>query len=282
MKKIGIAISHAVIFTAVLVSAQENSIGKVFRVSGDSVEITGGHISRARRGQKLTVATSAGDVAVTVSEIFHTKLVCTSEAGKAAQITVGDRVFYAKPKATPGPKTAAPELSQHSDATVQDTKGRLVWKKCSEGSRATGNGCSLPSKYSQTCGEGESPCQSEAKRGKTGTLSFAAEACAKLNEAQGVAGRSNWRLPRAAELKSLVFCGNAAGTAPAGQGCPADARKPTIQGEFFPDTPAHCYWSSTAQKNEENLIYGVHFDDGNVTALDRATYCYVRCVSGGN
>ena len=269
-------------FTLALSPLPQNSAGKVFRVSGNSVEVTGGQISRARRGQKLTVATSAGDVALTVTEIFHTKLVCTSEAGKAAQISIGDKVFYAKPPVTPELKTAAPELSLHSDATIQDTKGRLVWKKCSEGSRATGNGCSLPSNYSQTCGDDQTQCQSEAKRGKAGTLSFAAEACAKLNEAQGLAGRGNWRLPRVAELKSLVFCGNATGTVPPGQGCPADARKPTIQSEFFPDTPAHCYWSSTAQRNEKNLIYAVRFDDGNVTALDRATYCFVRCVSGGN
>jgi hypothetical protein len=260
----------------------DTSVGKVFRISGTTVEVAGPKISRARRGQKLVIATSTGEIAIRVSEVFHTKLVCVADPSQTARIAIGNKVTLPGSKVAQDLPAEASSLEHHSDVTIASSKGRLVWKKCSEGSLVAINGCSLPSKYSQTCPGESLNCNVNTSLAHKGPISLAAQACAKLNEVPGFAQRVNWRLPTINELKNLIFCSEPISDDAKDStqsGCPSASRKPAIHPGYFPNTPADCYWSSTIDRKERNLIYSVHFDNGAVSAIDRATYCFVRCVS---
>jgi uncharacterized protein (TIGR02145 family) len=58
---------------------------------------------------------------------------------------------------------------------------------------------------------------------------------------------------------------------------------PTIKTTYFPDTQNAYYWTSTTYSPDITLAWVVDFNDGTVplTAGDKATLCYVRCVRGG-
>lgn len=72
---------------------QGNSVGQVFSISGDTIEITGNNISRLRKGSKVVIVGSGGNWVATVKATFHTKAVCTSS--QASRIAKGDKVYLA-------------------------------------------------------------------------------------------------------------------------------------------------------------------------------------------
>ncbi len=68
-------------------------IGQVFSIAGNTVHITGHGISRVTQGRKLMIATSSGDVVVTIGSIYHTKIVGTAPEISAKKIQKGNSVY---------------------------------------------------------------------------------------------------------------------------------------------------------------------------------------------
>lgn len=98
----------------------------------------------------------------------------------------------------------------------------------------------------------------------TYTWPLALAAC----EASSFAGYSDWRLPNARELMSIVDYSKSVG--------------PTLNAAFFPNTHPNYYWTSTTYAPDPTLAWYVDFSAGYVH-LDTKTNSasYARCVRGG-
>ncbi|WP_061223499.1 DUF1566 domain-containing protein [Leptospira weilii] len=126
------------------------------------------------------------------------------------------------------------------NGTVRDQNTGLLWSQCSEGQAGVGCiGASLDLDW------------------------FAAlNACNVLN----LAGRTNWRLPNANELLSIVDFNN---------------NNPAINAGFFSNTPNSAYWASTTYENNTNFAVGISFSDGALSPslFDKNQTLKVRCVT---
>jgi len=80
-----------------------------------------------------------------------------------------------------------------------------------------------------------------------------------------LAGYSNWRLPSAYELMSIVNC---------------DTYYPSIDTTYFPGTNASDYWSSTTSVINLSNAWYVYFYLGRVYERSKSDSYYVRCVRG--
>ena len=81
-----------------------------------------------------------------------------------------------------------------------------------------------------------------------------------------LSGYSDWRLPSAMELMSIVDYGT---------------YSPSIDTTYFSGTSASYYWSSTTLANDTSYAWGVGFSYGNVGNGSKSSGYYVRCVRGG-
>jgi hypothetical protein len=82
------------------------------------------------------------------------------------------------------------------------------------------------------------------------------------------ASYSDWRLPNARELMSLVDYGTDPG--------------PTIKSSFFPGTQANYYWTSTTYVQDPALAWYVDFSAGYLNRDDKVSGAsHARCVRGG-
>ncbi|QCF28125.1 DUF1566 domain-containing protein [Hydrocarboniclastica marina] len=131
----------------------------------------------------------------------------------------------------------------HGDATVTDAETGLMWSMCSMG---------------QTYNEGA--CSGSAK-----SLSWeqALQEARVLNNAGGIAGHSNWRLPNIKELGSLVEY---------------QCHSPAINLAAFPDTPSATYWSSTPDSRSGKKARSIYFVDGSDLTPDVSSGRFVRLV----
>lgn len=138
-----------------------------------------------------------------------------------------------------------------SDYVTTDNLSGLVWKSCTEGLSGS------------TCSGGTVLAIDWATA--TGTV------CSSLNSSNGgmgYAGRSDWRLPSIAEVKTLRnYAGN----------------NPATDSAFFPNTLAEDYWSSTSNQAVPAEAWKVSFvpliTSGASTILKTGSV-RVRCVSG--
>jgi hypothetical protein len=137
----------------------------------------------------------------------------------------------------------APESRYSIDATnglVRDLATGLIWKRCSEGQ------------------SGES-CVGIASTHNWGQALLLAN---DLNHA----GLSDWRLPNAEELNSLVETG---------------CFSPSINAIVFPGTESVGYWSSTAYELNPNFAWAAAFLVGGVAPIQKNGGLRVRLVRGG-
>ena len=85
-------------------------------------------------------------------------------------------------------------------------------------------------------------------------------------ESLELASYTDWRLPTAKELASIVD---------------NTMYNPSINTTYFPDTMADYYWSSTTDANYSAYAWYAHFNFGNVGSYDKTYGEYVRAVRSG-
>jgi uncharacterized repeat protein (TIGR01451 family) len=125
---------------------------------------------------------------------------------------------------------------------VTDRETGLIWKQCPQG--LSGASCAA---------------------GTLSTLSWSVALTAA--NAENFAGASDWRLPTALELRTLVETA---------------CYSPTINETAFPANGAGAYWTSTPQANTGiQLTWVQDFEQGSVGANTRDTLFGVRLVRGG-
>lgn len=109
-------------------------------------------------------------------------------------------------------------------------------------------------------------------RDKDRTYSWdGAQAYANTVNAQGLCGASNWRVPTAEELLTLIGAKSV--------GSPINAQR-LIDYDFFPNTVASDYWS--ASDSVDDNAWGVSFSDGGYAYLDKNAARFVRLVRDAN
>lgn len=126
------------------------------------------------------------------------------------------------------------------DGTVIDTQTQLMWMQCAEGQ--------------------EGPqCEGQVL---LYTWDSAMGVPTKLNDRAGFAGYTDWRLPTATELQSLVRTDS----------------HPTICNEAFPNAPMTLFWSSTKEAEDARGAWNVYFGTGSMGSNDRDNHYAVRLV----
>ncbi len=144
-------------------------------------------------------------------------------------------------------KSATAPLSQfktNDNGTVTDTKSKRVWLRCGLGMSWNGSSC----------------------EGKTLSYNWGAavEAVNELN-ANKVAGRNDWRLPKLSELQSIVE---------------NQCFKPAINLDVFPFTPESGFWSSTESSSAVPRAMMVLFIHGKEYIANKNQNWRVRPVAG--
>ncbi|AXR60503.1 DUF1566 domain-containing protein [Leptospira mayottensis] len=128
----------------------------------------------------------------------------------------------------------------NGNGTVTDQNTGLLWSQCSEGQGGVGcPGASLDLDWNA-----------------------ALNACNVLN----LAGRTNWRLPNANELLSIVDFNN---------------NNPATNAVSFPNTPNSSYWTSTTYENNTFFAVVISFVTGSLRMdlNDKLQALKVRCVT---
>ena len=137
------------------------------------------------------------------------------------------------------------------DGTVVDTQTGLMWKKCSEGMTWNGTSGSCAGVATQFNWGGALDLANNVNNGSAGE---------KL-------GHSDWRLPNAKELASLVErkCFN-----------------PAVNAGYLLGTESDYYWSSSPFGDNSNYAWAVDFNAGSVNnSLKTIINNFVRLVRGG-
>lgn len=130
------------------------------------------------------------------------------------------------------------------DGTVKDNATGLIWQKCSMG---------------QT---NDTDCSGLAT---TATWINAFTYCNTTLNNLPTASPRTWRLPNVKELKTIVN---------------TTKYNPAIDVAFFPSTASGRYWTSTTFAPNASDAWFINFSDGLLTAYNKNSIYYVRCVSG--
>jgi hypothetical protein len=144
-----------------------------------------------------------------------------------------------------GPVASNPSYS--NDITTKENVSTLIWKTCSEGQTWNGSTCT----------------------GTATTMSWynAINSCASLNTTNsgaGFAGRTDWRVPTAAEAGLLIDY--------------SIEGYPTINGDYFPGSPSSS-WSSTSYAGTPTAAWR-YTGNGQIASVGRTSNICVRCISG--
>ncbi|AFM13952.1 protein of unknown function DUF1566 [Turneriella parva DSM 21527] len=151
----------------------------------------------------------------------------------------------------------------------------LIWQRCSVGQApdeyCTGQASGISLEFEASDFKGEKLIKGPF-----------IEACEALNK-QSFAGRKNWRLPTALELKTLVRCTAGPQTLLKNfKQCNKGSVYPTIDATIFPNTSPNMYVTSDRSPAPyRDTVFSVHFEVGS-TASSYSNYAMlglVRCVS---
>ena len=123
---------------------------------------------------------------------------------------------------------------------VTDSKSRLIWRRCVVGMSWDGKACI----------------------GKPGTFSYAAakKAAVGIAEREGKA----WHIPAREELVALVDM--------------KTKKKPRIDSQAFPQTPAKLFWATRAGSDDDLNAWLVSFANGKVRANNGQSKSPLRLV----
>ena len=125
----------------------------------------------------------------------------------------------------------------------------MIWKQCPEGLSG------------KDCGTADSPSTSEFN------WKDALERANTVNDGDGFAGSTDWRLPNRNELLSLSAL---------------DRSQPAINITVFPGNPSAGFWSASPYAGGSGYVWNVNFDYGYVDNNDYRYYTSrLRLVRGG-
>ena len=168
-------------------------------------------------------------------------------------------------------KTTAASLTHFQLAqdgmSVLDTQRGLMWSRCSYGQKLSGQACA------------GSPVSVTADAAKA--------VLAEFNAVEKLRGDEAWRLPTVRELMSLVQCSSSItrfsddpedGGGKIENWCDGPFDRPTINKEFFPDTPARRYWTASSYQGKSSANWGVLFNTGRMSADLRSEKNLIRLV----
>ncbi len=140
-------------------------------------------------------------------------------------------------------------FTDNGDGTLFDIEPDLTWMRCSLGQTWSGTTCTgIPVAY---------------------TWQSAQDAASKLNSEGGYANRHDWRVPKIAELASIVErqCSN-----------------PRINLVLFPATPPAYFWTATMRPGSAKgypFAYAISFGSEGPRHAGKDEKFNVRLVSGG-
>ncbi|MGI9211472.1 MAG: DUF1566 domain-containing protein, partial [Methylococcaceae bacterium] len=135
--------------------------------------------------------------------------------------------------------TPGSDFVDNGDGTVLHKKTGLVWMRCALGQTWTGQTCLDTTRYYNY------------DRASTLTVVYA--------------GKSDWRLPNAQEIQSLID---------------RERSHPAINTSIFPNTDRVAFWSTSPVVGSSNGAWAVFFDDGRVDYSSRNSALAVRLVRG--
>ncbi|EHQ07285.1 DUF1566 domain-containing protein [Leptonema illini] len=144
-------------------------------------------------------------------------------------------------------------LTRNANGTVVDNVTGLVWSACPQGTTYV---------HSDPGGS----CTGAA----TGMTWYAAQAACSARNTEALGGRTDWRLPTADELHTIMD---------------HSVRMPSIDLLTFPGTPASSiFWSATTSPKGPAYAYYANFDEGILLHLQSkgvvGSAPLVRCVAG--
>lgn len=138
--------------------------------------------------------------------------------------------------------TAAERFTDHGDGTITDSKTGLMWKKCIEGLNGS------------QCDNGEA---------KNYTWQQALQRAINLDQNGGFAGHTDWRVPNAKELKSLVE---------------DQCYRPSINLTVFPANSTGLFWTSSPYIDNGQRAWSVYFNFGSLNRNPKGRTYRLRLV----
>ena len=158
------------------------------------------------------------------------------------------------------------KYSASSWAMALDNATGLIWevKQTKDGTKDYGNPNDADNTYTWF---DSNPATNGGKAGKSGYGTDTEDFIKALNSAK-FGGYTDWRLPTREELRSIVDFGR---------------YYPAVNADYFPNTVASYYWSSTTHTHYDSDAWIVYFYSGHghdVYKKKSESY-YVRAVRGG-
>jgi len=219
------------------------------------------------------VRATSGKQEPRISEMSITERVFFLEAPERGSTASGIQVASVRPEvATPSasqqsftdpaqtssgfsPEIAARYQVNSEDGTVVDVVKKLQWMRCTEGQTWDGKTCT---------GKGIRVNWKEVQS----------------RALKSFAGHSDWRLPTAEELKTLVFCSSGKPKLwnDTGGDCDKSSQAPTIPRDVFPNTINGFYWTSSSFAVFSDERWLVSFESGGADGYSSGSEAAIRYV----
>ena len=150
-------------------------------------------------------------------------------------------------------------FTDNGDSTITDNCTGLTWQKCSFGLSGsacnTGTATTTPWRGALADCDAVLLCNDGTYSGSEGIVGDCSS--------NGGTKYSDWRLPNAKELVSIVNYGLSG---------------PAVDTTYFPNTASDFYWTSSTNVASPSYAWVVHFNLGNVSNYLKANNYRLRCV----